>query len=106
MSGTIMIGPETSIDVRTVDFFRIVEALRSESANWSTASRLLETIDNFGMNMICADELDAADFSQFAGVLEKLQDNNQSDESDFNRFLTDLRSLIARDKRLLQPIVR
>lgn len=106
MSGTIVIDPQTSVDVRTVDFLRIVDALRIEKHNSSAASRLLETVDDFGMNMLCADELNATDLADFAGILQKLQENSQSDETGFYRFLADLRSLIAQDERLRQDVGR
>jgi hypothetical protein len=102
MSGTIVIDPQTSVDVRTVDFLRIVEALRAEKNRSPAANRLLETVDEFGMNMICADELTAAEFADFASVLKKLQSDSQPDESGFKRFLTDLCNLIAQDKRMRQ----
>lgn len=104
MSGTIVIDPHTSVDVRTVDFLRIVEALRTERKTSPAANRLLETVEDFGMNMICADELDAADLSNFAAILRKLQHESISDESGFNAFLEDLCNRIAKDERLRQPI--
>jgi hypothetical protein len=103
MSGTIVIDPQTSVDVRTVDFLRIVEALRAEGKSSPAAARLLETVDDFGMNMICADELNAADLADFLKVLMRLQDNTRLDESGFNRFVTDLCILVAQDVRLRQP---
>jgi hypothetical protein len=104
MSGTIVIDPHTSVDVRTVDFLRIVEALRAERKTSPAADRLLETVDDFGMNMICADELDPAAFAEFATVLRKLQRQSNSDESGFNDFLESLCNRIAQDERLRQPI--
>ena len=102
MSGTIVIDPQISVDVRTVDFLRIVEALRAEGKSSQAAAHLLETVDDFGMNMICADELDPADLADFLGVMRRLQDNTKADESGFNRFVADLCMLIAQDKRLRQ----
>jgi hypothetical protein len=102
MSGTIVIDPQTSVDVRTVDFLRIVEAVRAEKNTSHAAIRLLESVDDFGMNMICADELDAADLADFVEILRKLQANTRSDESGFHRFVADLSNLIAQDERLRQ----
>lgn len=104
MSGTIVIDPHTSVDVRTVDFLRIVEALRAERKTSPTADRLLETVDDFGMNMICADELDPAGFAEFATVLSKLQRDIHAEESGFKDFLENLCSRIAQDERLRQSI--
>lgn len=82
---------------------RIVEALRAEQKTLARAGRLLETVDDFGMHMICADELDAVDLANFAAILRKLQLNKNSDEVGFNNLLEDLCNRIAQDERLRQP---
>lgn len=102
MSGTIMIDPETSADVRTIDFLRIVDALRTEKETSLAASRLLESVDVFGMNMICTDELDGTDFAEFARIIEKLRRDLEPNDTGFARFLADLYKLISQDPRLRQ----
>lgn len=72
MSGTIIISKSKSFDVRTIDFVRIVDILRSLMSRSETATKLLETVDEFGMNMICADELDAAEFTDFAHLMREV----------------------------------
>lgn len=98
MSGTIVIDAATFVDVRTIDFLRIVEALRAEHARSAAIDRLLVTVDEYGLNMICADQLDAAGLASFAAVLETLRHN--VDDDGIKGFLADLTTLIGRDERL------
>lgn len=100
MSGIIMIDATTFIDVRTIDFLRIVDALRAGRHGARAVGRLLETVDDCGVNMICADELDATDFASFAAILEKLRRTLEGDDG-LSRFLADLAATMAKDERLL-----
>lgn len=100
MSGTIVIDAATFVDVRTVDFLRIVEALRAERGGAAAIDRLLDSVDECGLNMICADELDAAGLAAFGAILERLRRTVREDDP-FGAFLADLASTIRADARLL-----
>lgn len=100
MSGTIVIDAATFVDVRTVDFLRIVEALRAERGGSAAIDRLLDSADESGLNMICADELDPAGLAAFGAILERLRRTVHEGDS-FGGFLADLASTIRTDERLL-----
>lgn len=72
MSGTIVIGPTKSMDIRTVDFLRLVEALRAMKGRSRTATKSLESVDEYGMNMICADELAPTELREFGQLVEEI----------------------------------
>jgi hypothetical protein len=100
MSGTIVIDGATFVDLRTVDFLRIVAALRAQPRGAATvADRLLETVDTAGINMICADELGAVELAAFAAILEQLHSTVGADDP-FGGFLAGLAGRIRRDARL------
>ena len=100
MSGTIVIDAATFVDVRTVDFLRIVAALRAEQDGGAAVEGLLATVDAFGLNMICADELDDAGLAAFAAILERLRRTIDDGDHGFKAFLADLVGTIGRDERL------
>jgi len=99
MSGTIVIDAATCVDVRTVDFLRIVDALRAARDGAAAIDRLLDTVDAFGINMICADALDAAGLAAFTAILERLRCTIDSGDG-FKGFLAGLVAIIGRDERL------
>jgi len=100
MSGTIVISKSKSFDVRTIDFVRIVDILRSFKARSETAAELLETVDEFGMNMICADELDAAEFANFAHLMREVSDSLSVEDTGVADFLELVCTSINADERL------
>jgi len=99
MSGTIVIDAATFIDVRTIDFRRIVAALRAERDDSVAIARLLYTDDACGLDMIGADELDAAGLAAFAAILERLR-RTLDDGDGLKGFLADLVAIVGRDERL------
>ena len=98
MSGTIVIDAATCIDVRTVDFLQIVAALRAARDAGPAIGRLLASVDEAGINMLCADELDAAERASFAAVLDDLR-RTLGDDDGFKGVLADLVASIGRDER-------
>lgn len=69
MAGTLLIAKGKSLDVRTIDFEWIADALRRRAPSSEVARKLLQSTDEFGMDMICADELGSAEFKEFYGLL-------------------------------------
>jgi len=102
MSGTIVIGPTKSMDVRTVGFLRLVEALRSMRGRSQTATKLLESVDEYGMNMICADGLDPAELRKFDLLVEEIGSMAPVDDTGLVQYLNNVRSLIISDGRYSQ----
>lgn len=100
MTGTIMISAHDSVDVRTVDFMRIVKALRSRIQSRDLAAKLLSFLDNGGINMILADDLDAVELSAFEGTLEQIELNDFAKETEFASFIRAIRERIKADPRL------
>jgi hypothetical protein len=72
MTGIIIVSKGKSLDVRTIDFDWIVESLREQKQDFPILERLLRTVDEFGMDMICADELTPSEFSDFQVALERI----------------------------------
>lgn len=72
MTGTIIVSKEESLDVRTVDFAWIVESLREQKQDFPVVERLLRTVDEFCMDMICADELTPSELIDFQILLERI----------------------------------
>lgn len=101
MSGTIVISKEESFDVRNVDFVRIVNALRSKIAESPIAGRLLETVDEFGINMICADDFDSIEFKDFAALMRMIGSAFSDEDKELLAFIDDVYVCINRDERLL-----
>lgn len=102
MSATIVIDAATCVDVRTVDFLRIVAALRAARDGSAAIGRLLDTVDAFGLNIICADELDAAGLAAFVAILDRLR-RTVDDGDGLKGFLADLVDTIGWDERLRTP---
>lgn len=100
MSGTIIISKSKSFDVRTIDFVRIVDILRSFMTRSETATKLLETVDEFGMNMICADELDATEFTNFAHLMREVRAAVGDEDKGLADFLEFVCASINADARL------
>ena len=100
MSGTIVVGKNIFFDVRTVDFVRIVDVLRSFAACSDTAAKLLVTVDEFGMNMICADELTPAEFKNFAQLMRAICIVLADEENGVVNLLEMVCSVINEDERL------
>lgn len=73
MAGTLIIAKGKSLDVRTIDFEWIADALRRRAAGSEVARKLLQSADEFGMDMICADELGPAEFKEFHRLLVNIR---------------------------------
>lgn len=102
MSGTIVIGPSKSIDVRTVDFLRLVEALRSMKGRSQTVMKLLQSVDEYGMNMICADELGPTELREFDQLIEEIGAMIPAHGKGLAEYLNDVHSLIISEDRYTQ----
>lgn len=99
MSGTIILSRQKSLDVRTVDFARIASAIRARVSTSPVARQLLESIDDFGMNMISADELSASEFADFYGLMKDVQADLKADHG-LTAFFDELLRFIEVDERL------
>lgn len=99
MSGTIILSKQKSLDVRTVDFARITSAIRARVSTSPVARGLLESIDDFGMNMISADELSAGEFAEFYGLMKDVRDDFKADHG-LTAFFDELLRFIEVDERL------
>jgi hypothetical protein len=99
MTGTFILSKQRSVDVRTVDFLRIAGAIRTRGLRPSLARKVLESIDDFGMNMIRADELSVSEFVDFHMLMKELQEEFD-DLPGFDRLLSELLRLIEADERL------
>jgi hypothetical protein len=100
MSGTIFVGKQKSLDIKTVDFIRIVGAIRAHATASPVAKRIVDTVDNFGMNMIFPDELDTADFASFYELMKRVRSDLGADPS-LAAFLDQVCRLIESDNRLV-----
>jgi len=87
------------MDVRTVDFLRLVEALRSMKGRSRTIAKLLESVDEYGMNIICADELDPTELREFAQLVEEIGSMASADDTGLVQYLSSVHSLIISDGR-------
>ncbi|HEX8615132.1 MAG TPA: hypothetical protein VF800_27945 [Telluria sp.] len=99
MSGTIVISKKNSFDVRNVDFVLIVNALRSKIAHSAIAEKLLETVDDFGMNMICADDLNSIEFQNFACLIREVCSTFNGEDKELHTFLEAVYTCIEQDER-------
>lgn len=102
MAGSVVISRGVSFDIRTIDFLRVVDIFRSSAANSSTAAKLVETIDQFGVNMICADELCAAEFRKFAQLMREVRVAVGDQDKGMADFLELVCSRIDEDERIVQ----
>lgn len=100
MSGTIVVNENNSFDVRTIDFVRIVDLLRTHAGTSSIEAKLLEAVDEFGMNVICADALSPMELSGFLHLLMKVGDSIGTDEKGLADFLNSVCLSIQEDHRL------
>ena len=98
MAGTIIIAKGKSLDVRTVDFERIADALRRRAESSPVSVKLLQSKDEFGMDMICADELNHADFMGFCRLLDDIR-AELSDSPGLINFIDQVRELAQADER-------
>lgn len=99
MTGTVIVAEHKSFDVRTVDFERIVDALRSRVSYSGVAKKLLQSVDEFGMDMICADELNSIEFKTFYGLLGEIR-TEFSNEPGLICFIDQVRQTAEVDERL------
>lgn len=74
MTGTIIVAEGRSFDVRTIDFMRIVKALQTRKESTDIAEKLLQSVDEFGINMICAGELNRKEFLDFHCIFTAIRD--------------------------------
>ena len=79
MAGTLIIAVGKSLDVRTIDFEWIADALRKQASNSDVVRKLLQSTDEFGMDMICAGELNRAEFKEFYRLLSEIQTEISAD---------------------------
>jgi len=102
MSGTIVLSKQKSFDVRTVDFIRIAGVLRSFESQSETAKKLLQTVDEFGMDMLCADDLSAKDFAEFGRLLKQVRMTLGGEEVGLKEFLDIVCAHVDADARIVR----
>ena len=98
MAGTVIVAKGKSLDVRTIDFERIADALRHHAESSAVAVKLLQSKDEFGMDMICADELSSVEFGDFYALLGDIR-AELSDSPGLIDFIDQVRELAQADKR-------
>jgi len=101
MSATIMLSENKTFDVRTVDFNLIVNALRINTRGSEISKGLLETIDVFGMNMICVDELDASGLKIFGELLKEFGATLGTENMGLFEFIENVCAEIDLDERVV-----
>lgn len=98
-----MIARGVGFDVRGIDFAWIATALRTRvtEANRSALAAVLWAHDEAGMDMLCADELQAEDFRQFGSVFDEVTSHVRSNHSGSGLlgFLEAVQSAIQSDPR-------
>jgi hypothetical protein len=99
MAGTILVAEGKSLDVRTIDFERIADALRHRAASSAVIGKLLQSIDEFGMDMICADELNSEELMEFLGLLKDIR-MDLLDSTGLVDFVDRVREVVQVDDRL------
>ena len=87
MSGTILLSKQHTFDVRTVDFNLIVSGLRCKVGESEIGKKLLETVDEFGMNMICVDEFDANELKVFGDFLREFGEHQRTENKGLSEFI-------------------
>ncbi|AVR97158.1 hypothetical protein C9I28_17055 [Pseudoduganella armeniaca] len=102
MSGTILLSSSESLDVRTVDFLRLADALRKHKDASPLVGRLLEHVDVFGINMVCTDELSTGEFAEFAELLRRACPDGAVNCGTFDHFLQQLCDMVRADERMRQ----
>lgn len=98
MTGTVIIAKGKSLDVRTIDFERIADSLRRRAKESAIATKLLQSTDEFGMDMLCADELSAMEFKEFYDLFGDIRDE-LSNSPGLIDFINQVRELALKDKR-------
>jgi hypothetical protein len=98
VTGTIIVAKGKSLDVRNIDFERIADALRRRAKDSPVSLKLLQSVDEFGMDMICADELNSADFMKFFGLLDDFR-AELSDSPGLIEFIDQVRAVAQEDER-------
>lgn len=101
MTGTVIVAKGKSLDVRTIDFERIADALRHHARSSVIAAKLLQSIDEFGMDMICADELGPMEFMDFYSLLGAIRTEITNSPGLVN-FIDQVRNLAQTDERFLR----
>ena len=99
MAGTLIIAKGKSLDVRTIDFEWIADALRRRASGSEVVRKLLQSTDEFGMDMICADELGPAEFHEFLGLLVDIR-AELPDEQGLAGFIDKVCQMAREDTRL------
>jgi len=98
MAGTVIVAKGKSLDVRTIDFERIADALRRRAKGSAVSVKLLQSVDEFGMDMICADELNSAEFMDFFELLDDVR-TELSDSPGLIGFIDQVRAVAQEDER-------
>lgn len=64
---------------------------------------MLECADEYGMNMICADDLAPSELREFAQLVEEIGAMLSANDEGLAEYLNDVHSLIISDTRYIQP---
>lgn len=98
MTGTVILAKGKNFDVRTIDFEWIAESLRWRAKNSEVAKKVLQSMDEFGMDMICADELGAEELIEFHRLLADVR-SDLVGENGLVDFLEKICEAIQEDER-------
>lgn len=100
MTGTIIISSTQSVDVRTIDFSRIVEEIRRRIEAPDLVVKLLITLDGGGINMILAGGLNARELVAFERALDAFGSNLGAEDHGLASFIRNVCEQIKVDPRL------
>lgn len=98
MTGTVILAKGKHFDVRTIDFEWIAESLRWCAKNSEVAKKVLQSMDEFGMDMICADELGSEELIEFHRLLADVR-SDLVGENGLVDFLEKICEAIQEDER-------
>ncbi|TDM05469.1 MAG: hypothetical protein C4K60_11870 [Ideonella sp. MAG2] len=98
MAGTVIVAKGRSLDVRSIDFERIADAFRRRAKDSTISVKLLQSLDDFGMDMICADELNSKEFMDFFELLDDVR-ADISDSAGLIGFIDQVKAVAQADER-------
>ncbi|MBD9416996.1 hypothetical protein IB234_20720 [Pseudomonas sp. PDM16] len=104
MAGSIIINKQSVHDLRTIDFMWLAEELRSEKGKAAAVlAKVLWPLDEGGMDMLQADDLDEVEFKLFAQTVRNICNSSASTDIDsgMSQFLVLLLQDIEEDARYL-----
>ena len=108
MAGTISISAGAFFDLRTIDFEWVADELRSRKTNENSSalSAVLQSHDEYGMDLLVADRLDATDFRCFGEAFDSITATLRSTTGGPDgllKFLGAVQTAIHNDSRWTRP---